>query len=73
MWQQWQSHVAAAKLSFEEGQAVPTPRNFYVNLPPLFLGRFSPIFARFSPFFRRSLHLAPKIQETGTKTRKNGP
>ena len=27
----------------------------------------------FSPLFRRSLRLAPKIQETGTKTRKNGP
>eukprot|EP01045_Picozoa_sp_COSAG04_P025334 COSAG04_NODE_3306_length_2950_cov_2.006664_2_plen_109_part_00 len=54
-------------------QNVPTPGNFYVNLPPLFLGHFSPIFARFSPFFRRSLRLARKIQETGTKTRKNGP
>ena len=30
---------------------VPTPRNFYVNLPPLFLGHFSPIFARFFPIF----------------------
>ena len=30
---------------------VPTPGNFYVNLPPLFLGHFSPIFARFSPVF----------------------
>ena len=31
--------------------AVPTPGNFYVNLPPLFLGHFSPIFARFFPVF----------------------
>ena len=31
---------------------------------------FSPVF---SPSFRRSPHLAAKIQNTGTKTRKNGP
>ena len=31
---------------------------------------FSPVF---SPFFRRSPRLAAKIQETGTKTRKDGP
>eukprot|EP01045_Picozoa_sp_COSAG04_P042310 COSAG04_NODE_13305_length_612_cov_0.799220_1_plen_145_part_01 len=31
-----------------------------------------PFFPVFSPFFRRSPHLAAKIQETGTKTRKNG-
>ena len=55
------------------GAEVPAPGNFYVNLPPLFLGHFSPIFPVFSPFFRLSLRLAPKIQETGTKTRKNGP
>ena len=56
------------------GLRVPTPGNFYVNLPPLFLGHFSPIFARFfSPFSRRSLRLSRKIQETGAKTRKNGP
>ena len=30
---------------------VPAPGNFYVNLPPLFLGHFSPIFARFFPVF----------------------
>ena len=30
---------------------VPTPGNFYVNLPPLFLGHFSPIFPRFFPIF----------------------
>eukprot|EP01045_Picozoa_sp_COSAG04_P026770 COSAG04_NODE_3784_length_2534_cov_16.639425_2_plen_283_part_00 len=30
---------------------LPTPGNFYVNLPPLFLGHFSPIFARFFPVF----------------------
>ena len=48
----------------------PTPGNFYVNLPPLFLGHFSPIFSSFFPVFFR---LAPKIQETGTKTRKNCP
>ena len=59
--------------SVAAGALVPAPRNFYVNLPPLFLGHFSPIFPRFSPFFRRSPHLSPKIQETGTKTRKNGP
>ena len=29
----------------------PTPGNFYVNLPPLFLGHFSPIFPRFFPIF----------------------
>ena len=51
----------------------PAPGNFYVNLPPLFLGHFSPIFPRFFPFFRRSLSQTPKIQETGAKTRKNGP
>ena len=28
---------------------IPAPGNFYVNLPPLFLGHFSPIFARFFP------------------------
>ena len=32
-----------------------------------------PLLLVFPPFFRRSLHLSPKIQETGTKTRKNGP
>ena len=31
--------------------AVPAPGNFYVNLPPLFLGHFSPIFARFFAVF----------------------
>ena len=30
---------------------VPAPGNFYVNLPPLFLGHFSPIFPRFFPIF----------------------
>ena len=30
---------------------VPAPGNFYVNLPPLFLGHFSPIFAPFFPVF----------------------
>ena len=52
---------------------VPTPGNFYVNLlPRLFLGYFSPTFPRFSPYFHRSLRLAPKTQENGTKTtRKN--
>ena len=35
-----------------------------------FLAHFFPFFPR---FFRRSLRLARKIQETGTKTRKNGP
>eukprot|EP01045_Picozoa_sp_COSAG04_P009370 COSAG04_NODE_540_length_12878_cov_10.484858_7_plen_261_part_00 len=32
-------------------EKLPTPGNFYVNLPPLFLGHFSPIFARFFPVF----------------------
>ena len=32
-------------------EKVPAPGNFYVNLPPLFLGHFSPIFARFFPIF----------------------
>ena len=30
---------------------VPAPGNIYVNLPPLFLGHFSPIFYRFFPIF----------------------
>ena len=51
-----QPHVLRAKRLGGEGvqggeAAVPTPGNFYVNLPPLFLGHFSPIFARFSPVF----------------------
>ena len=33
------------------GAEVPAPGNFYVNLPPLFLGHFSPIFSRFFPVF----------------------
>ena len=32
-------------------EGVPAPSNFCVNLPPLFLGHFSPIFARFFPVF----------------------
>ena len=48
---------------------------FAVNrsLDPLSLGHFSPIFSPFFPFFRHLLHLAAKIQETGTKTPKNVP
>ena len=43
------SEQPALALNFES--SVPTPRNFYVNLPPLFLGHFSPIFARFFAVF----------------------
>ena len=32
-------------------QLVPAPGNFNVNLPPLFLGHFSPISSRFFPVF----------------------
>ena len=48
---------------------------FAVNqsLDPLSLGHFSPILRHFSPSFRHLLHLALKIQETGTKTPKSGP
>ena len=35
----------------DPGTTVPAPGNFYVNLPPLFLGHFSPIFPRFFPIF----------------------
>ena len=48
---------------------------FAVNrsLDPLSLGHFSPIFSPFFLVFCRSLRLAAKIPETGTKTPKNGP
>ena len=44
-----------------------------VKLTSLFLAISRPFLLVLSPLFRRSLRLAPKIQETGTKTRKNGP
>ena len=59
-----QRDAAAAQLAFafdhmlgdfniwtETNPRVPTPGNFYVNLPPLFLGHFSPIFPRLFPMF----------------------
>ena len=66
-------HDAVAVAVVLDRVEVPTPGNFYVNSPPLFLGHFSPILLVLSPFFRRSPHLAANIQETSTKTRKNGP
>ena len=35
----------------ERRLGIPAPGNIYVNLPPLFLGHFSPIFPRFFPVF----------------------
>ena len=40
-----------AEMHGQRGGSVPAPGNFYVNLPPLFLGHFSPIFPRFFPIF----------------------
>ena len=44
-------HCRERRRSRRLGEVVPAPGNFYVNLPPLFLGHFSPIFARFFPVF----------------------
>ena len=45
--------------------------NFYVNLPPLFLGHFSPIFARFFPrFFAVLPILPPRFRKPAPRPRK---
>ena len=38
---------------------LPAPGNFYVNLPPLFLGHFSPVFSPFVPRFYAVLPILP--------------
>ena len=42
---------ATSSIVSRQRSLLPAPGNFYVNLPPLFLGHFSPIFPRFFPIF----------------------
>ena len=43
--------VGVGRGESDPDRGVPAPGNFYVNLPPLSLGDFSPIFFRFFPVF----------------------
>ena len=52
LWEYWHGDwPVGSPPDLTPGFDVPTPGNFYVNLPPLFLGHFSPIFPRFFPIF----------------------